>query len=320
MPQISVVMAVYNEQPRELQAALDSIRQQTFADFELIVILDNPTNTTLKQLLVTTQQAEPRLRLLINPHNLGLAPSLQRGCAQAQGTWIARMDADDIALPDRLATQLQAIQAQDLDVLSGNAALIDETDQVIGQHAPIPATAAQQAQLLPLASTLIHPAVLMKRASYLAVGGYQNIPTSEDYELWLRFLSHGYRLGALNQNVLHYRIRPNSMTQGDFYKIFLTSQFLRQRYRRDPRQFQQPFDRAALDAYYQAHHLDDQQLKDRFRQRTQRLSQTLQRLPRANPVHLSQVAWYYLTDSEIRQYAQHSLRVKKMVKSFGPLT
>ncbi|WP_054778059.1 glycosyltransferase family 2 protein [Lacticaseibacillus saniviri] len=161
MPKISVLMAAYNETDEQVNAALASIVAQTETDFELLLVLDNPTNEPLKALLTDWQARDERIKLLINPTNLGLAASLNKGLAAATAPYIARMDADDIAKPERFATQLTLMDAHDFDALSTNAQFIDEAGQVVGEHNWIPETPEGLAQLLPYGSNLIHPSMML---------------------------------------------------------------------------------------------------------------------------------------------------------------
>ena len=101
-PLISIVMAVYNEKETELRQSIESILKQSYQNFEFIIVLDNPDNQALAAVLNEYAKEEPRIVLISNEHNLGLAPSLNRGLKASRGDYIARMDADDIAVPERL--------------------------------------------------------------------------------------------------------------------------------------------------------------------------------------------------------------------------
>jgi glycosyltransferase involved in cell wall biosynthesis len=107
MPLISVVMPVWNGE-QYLRASVDSVLAQTFSDLELVVIDDGSTDKTLE---ILKSYADPRLRILETAHG-GIVQALNFGIAQAKGEWIARLDADDIALPERLARQLERLRQE----------------------------------------------------------------------------------------------------------------------------------------------------------------------------------------------------------------
>lgn len=103
------------------------------------------------------------------------------------------------------------------------------------------------------------------------LGGYRALPTAEDYDLWLRFLKTGHQIGATNQQLMQYRLRGNSMTQGDRFKVFLVTQYLQAAYRRD--QYPDADTEATeIQAYLKAHGAMDKQKADRFSQRVINLS------------------------------------------------
>ncbi|MBN2301281.1 MAG: glycosyltransferase family 2 protein, partial [Lentisphaerae bacterium] len=97
VPKITVLMAVYNGE-RYVREAINSILGQTFADFEFLIINDGSTDHSRE---LISSYHDPRLRLIDNDHNLGLTKSLNRGIAAARGEYLARMDADDVSVPER---------------------------------------------------------------------------------------------------------------------------------------------------------------------------------------------------------------------------
>jgi glycosyltransferase involved in cell wall biosynthesis len=109
-PYISAVMSVYNESEEYLRKSIESILNQTYTDFEFIIILDNPDNKKARDILKEYENKDDRIVLLENEKNIGLAPSLNRGVKVARGKYIARMDADDIALPQRFEKQVYFLE------------------------------------------------------------------------------------------------------------------------------------------------------------------------------------------------------------------
>lgn len=185
VPLVSVLMPVYNAMPY-LQEALDSILTQTWENFELIII-DDGSQDHSSDLMDTYALRDPRIRLFHREHH-GLIPSLQYASNVSCGTYLARMDADDICDPDRLLTQIRILNSNpETSVVSCTAATIDENGYTTGILAPH----WSDDMLLELAvsNTLVHGSILMRRSDFESVGGYQKAP--EDYDLWIRLAKAG---------------------------------------------------------------------------------------------------------------------------------
>ena len=130
---ISVIMSVYNEKKEWLQMSINSILNQSFKNFEFIIVLDNPDNIELKAVLEQFAAKDSRIKLIYNKKNMGLVYSLNSALKVAKGEYIARMDADDISELDRLEVQYNYFeQNPDIDFVSGFIRIIDEFDNVIG--------------------------------------------------------------------------------------------------------------------------------------------------------------------------------------------
>jgi glycosyltransferase involved in cell wall biosynthesis len=189
VPLVSVLLSVHND-ARFLAAAVESVLRQTVDDLELIVVDDASTDETPA---VLSAVQDPRLQLLRNEHQLGLAASLNRGLDQAQSRYVARLDADDVALPQRLESQLARIAATPSVAVVGTAVLdLDETGRVGTLHRnPVGTRAVRWLALF--GSPFFHPTVLVDR-ELLDRHGLRYDPAyleSEDYELWSRLLELG---------------------------------------------------------------------------------------------------------------------------------
>ncbi|MEW8956830.1 glycosyltransferase family 2 protein, partial [Clostridium sp.] len=115
-PKISIIMAAYNETRQWLSKAIESILNQSYRDFEFIIILDNPKNQELKDLITEYLKKDGRIKFFINEENLGLIKSLNKGIKEAKGEYIGRMDADDICYLNRLQVQLDFLESnKDID-------------------------------------------------------------------------------------------------------------------------------------------------------------------------------------------------------------
>lgn len=231
MVKISVVMSTYNEEKQYLFDAVKSILNQTFKDFEVIIINDNPQRTDLIKILDEINKWSDKIKILNNDKNKGLAYSLNKGIRAANGEYIARMDADDIAVSDRLKKESNYLDNHpDIQIISGNCDYINSKNQTLGKKSPIPETNEQIYKILPIGSDIIHPTVMMRKKSIINIGLYRNFPTAEDYDLWLRCLSNRYKFKSLNEILIHYRIRDNSMTHSDSLLLFLVENYQRQLY------------------------------------------------------------------------------------------
>jgi glycosyltransferase involved in cell wall biosynthesis len=189
VPLVSVLLSVHND-ARFLAAAVESVLRQTVDDLELIVVDDASTDETPA---VLSAVQDPRLRVLRNGKQLGLAASLNRALDEAQGRYVARLDADDVALPQRLESQLARIAAAPSVAAVGAAVLdLDETGRVGTLHRNPSGTRAVHWLTL-FGSPFFHPTVLVDR-ELLDRHGLRYDPAyleSEDYELWSRLLELG---------------------------------------------------------------------------------------------------------------------------------
>ncbi|UOA10200.1 glycosyltransferase [Methylobacter sp. S3L5C] len=208
-PIVSVVMSVYNGE-RFLREAVESILDQNFRDFEFIVINDGSTDFT-GQILDSYQEKDSRMHVY-HQENRGLVESLNRGCGRAQGKYIARMDADDISVINRLGWQVEFMeQHPEVGVLGGAAEIID----IMGMSLRTCANPIEDHDIriaLLDDCPIWHPTVLMRKDVFVSVGGYRKVVFgSEDYDLWLRVADH-YQLANLGAVLLHYRHHPHQIT------------------------------------------------------------------------------------------------------------
>lgn len=210
-PAISVVLSVLNGE-RYLRNALDSILRQSFDDFEFIII-DDGSNDGTPQIVEEYAKADGRIRAF-HQETKGLIVSLNRGCEMACGRYIARMDSDDIALPDRFERQIAFLeQHADVAALGGAVEFINAAGQGIGLSSNPVSHAEIRAALLD-ANVLWHPTVVIRRDGFFAVGGYRNVLSAEDYDLWLR-IGDRFALANLPQAILKYRLHDGQITEKD---------------------------------------------------------------------------------------------------------
>ena len=213
---ISVIMGVYNQWNREaLRDAVISILNQTFSDFEFI-IYDDGSDAEVAMYIKELKALDERIVLLGKEENHGLAFSLNACIAAARGEYVARMDADDIALPERLQVQYEFMeQHREYDWCGCNAELFDE-DGVWGNR-KMPQKPTEQ-EYLPY-SPFIHPTVMYRRRLFEKSEGYQVSPETlrcEDYEIFMRLYQQGYRGYNLQQTLFRYREDKSSFRKRKF--------------------------------------------------------------------------------------------------------
>ncbi len=228
---ISVLMTTYREPLEILRASVESILSQTYRDLEFIVILDDPDNKPAKDLLFSFAETDPRLKIEINASNLKQRKSLNRALELATGEYVARMDADDISLPERLELQLDFLTRNNLDLIGGLVQIMDEDGNDMYMVSRTPSSPEKVRRLSRLGDCLAHPTWLGKREVFLALDGYRDLPCAADYDLQLRALMKGYRLSNLQRPVLRYRRTSSGVSQRNLYRQYLTMCVLAEMYR-----------------------------------------------------------------------------------------
>jgi glycosyltransferase involved in cell wall biosynthesis len=208
IPKISVVTSVFNG-GAFLRHAVESILDQSLTDFEFIIIDDGSSDTS-PSILDSYQRQDPRVRVY-HQENKGLVESLNRGCGLALGKYIARMDADDIAVRERLSWQIDFMEEHpDVAVLGGAVEFIDQKGKVlkVARH-PLHNREIQRVMLDQ--SVMWHPTVLIRKSAFIEARGYRHIKHAEDYDLWLRIAEHA-QLANLPEVLLKYRIHPDQIS------------------------------------------------------------------------------------------------------------
>ncbi len=210
-PRVSVVMIVRDGETY-LREAIDSILRQTLDDFELIIFDDGSSDGTAA-LLQETARADPRIRALREERpGVGLSAALRRACAGARGIYIARMDADDVSLPDRLDRQVRFLEVHPEVAVVGSAMRCMNGSRLLADVLRYPEEAADIGATLPRVNCIAHPTVMMRREVYAAVGGYRRpFLHAEDYDLWLR-IAERHDLRNLPDPLLHYRFHEGQVT------------------------------------------------------------------------------------------------------------
>ncbi len=201
---LSVVMAVYN-QAETLSPAVQSILEQSFSDFELVIVDDHSSDET-PGLLSEWRTKDKRIKVITNTRHLGLTKSLNLGLKQVKTKLIARMDADDIALPQRFKRQRDYLLSHSKIGLLGTAVrLIDETGKFL-KIKQLPASQEKIRQSILSFCPFVHPTWMLRRSVLDEVGTYNEaFAYAQDYELALRIISRFPGANLLDP-LLNYRV------------------------------------------------------------------------------------------------------------------
>lgn len=209
-PAISVLVPVYNA-AKYLESALVSVFGQTFGNFEILAVNDGSTDDS-KKILDRLAAREPRLRIVSRP-NTGIVGALNDGLAVARGEFVARMDADDLCLPDRFGKQIAFLRVNPECVCVGSAFLyIDAAGGFIKECVRPGGHSTIEGELLAgNGGIIIHPAAMFRRAAMEKAGRYREMAQwVEDLDLYLR-LARGGTLANLPEVLFHYRFHEQSV-------------------------------------------------------------------------------------------------------------
>lgn len=217
-PMISVVMSVYNAE-KYLDEAIESILNQTYKDFEFIIINDGATDKSL-EIIEKYKNQDDRI-VLISRENRGLIASLNEGIEKARGKYIARMDADDISLPKRFEEQVEFMESENIDICGGNYLSINSDGSLFSLNLT---PQSHELCTLSLVSKVpfAHPTVMIRKEfleKYSLEYGQSNFQKAEDLDLWLRMHEKGAKFGNISELILKYRIIDNSLSKVNDKKI-----------------------------------------------------------------------------------------------------
>lgn len=217
-PAVSVLLPCYNA-AGTLDEALHSLVNQTFTDFEIVAV-DDGSNDATAEILTDWGQRDRRLSVVRQPHE-GIVGALQRGLEACRAPLVARMDTDDHAYPERLASQVAFLDAHPRVTAAGCLVRAFPPDQVrTGFRLYIDwlnslVTNTDIRREIFVESPLAHPSVIFRRAEVVAAGGYQEHGWAEDYDLWLRLYLAEAEFGKVEEVLLDWREHPDRLTRTD---------------------------------------------------------------------------------------------------------
>ncbi len=209
-PVVSVLMTAYNTQ-RYLRAALDSVLNQTMRDFELVVVDDGSTDRT-PEILDQYAAADRRVRV-VHRENGGISAAANTGLEACRGAYVARLDSDDIAKPDRLKAQLAYLTEHGLIACGTWHDLIDERSRFLKTLRPPTDDATVQDLLLKGHGAICNPTSMFLKQPFIDLGGYAlELASAEDLDCWLRLGEVG-KLGNVPQSLGRYRLHHGSVSE-----------------------------------------------------------------------------------------------------------
>ncbi len=215
-------MPVYNVKSSYLEEAVLSVLEQSFCNFELLIVDDGSTNGFIH---VLNNYHDSRIKLIINHHNF--IDSLNKGLSESKGKYIVRMDADDIMLPHRLQTQYDYMENHtEIDICGSWAEMFGQATGVM--HTPTDHTNIVS-QLL-LQNVMIHPSIIMRKSSLRHSKYSYGYSYAEDYKLWIDLVLNGLRFANIPEVLLQYRISQTQVTQIYTQKMSNSTQKIRLQY------------------------------------------------------------------------------------------
>jgi glycosyltransferase EpsE len=213
-------MSAYNSE-KFIAESLESIIQQSFSDFELIIFDDASTDAT-QEIIKNYAAKDKRIVPVFNEQNKGLTVNLNRGISMSRGTYIARMDADDISLPARLDKQVSFLEHHpDIDLLGTASVNIDDSGTEMHLRT-VPEMHQEIIKLLPKANPITHPTVMFRKKSFAKINFYnESYRTTQDYEMWFRAAGIGLKFQNINEVLLKYRMDSAYVSRKSFtYRLY----------------------------------------------------------------------------------------------------
>ena len=227
---VTVLLPIYNETEEYVERSIDSILTQTFTDFELLVYLDNPKNETLIKYMGNKINTDARIRFRINENNIGLPATLNRMINEVTTEYIARMDADDIAIKDRLQKQYEYMTAnKDCDLCGTNILYINTSGDKLKNNGNIPEDSAMIADCLKYKNVMSHPTYFAKTSVMKAVLYREKLRYAQDYDFVCRCVELGYKLANINDIYLQYRV--GNVSSNKLMRQNMTAYFIKHLYR-----------------------------------------------------------------------------------------
>lgn len=203
----SVLLSLYGkENPAYLRQSLDSVFGQTLPPDEVVLVEDGPLTAALYAVVEEYARKYPALKIVPLPENVGLGRALNEGLKHCSHELVARMDTDDIAMPDRFERQIAVFTKNpDVDVTSAWIKEFIDNPQHILSIKKIPEKHWEIMLYARKRCPINHPTVMFRKSVLLSAGGYKHFPLLEDYYLWIRMLMNGAKFYNIQDSLLYFR-------------------------------------------------------------------------------------------------------------------
>lgn len=196
----------YKENPVFFRSSIESMLQQSIAPSDFVIVCDGPLGEKLDRVIRQVCQENPGLFQIVRlPECGGLGKALNQGLRYCKCEQIARMDSDDISVPNRCQLQLEAMEQQEADIVSGTLYEFEKDPGHPGKARRLPRTHEEILQFVKRRNPFNHPCVMYRKSAVEAAGGYRHCPYFEDYDLWVRMLLNGSRGYNLQETLLYMR-------------------------------------------------------------------------------------------------------------------
>lgn len=212
----SVLMSVYSkEQALFFRESIESMLSQTIMPADFVIVCDGPLTKELDGVIDSYKKNYPGVFQIVRlPENVGLGRALNEGMKKCRCEIIARMDSDDISLPDRMERQLKALAEQSADIVSGTLVEFDGQHPEGFRKRALPQMPDEIRKFARRRNPFNHPCTIYKKTSVMKSGGYQHFAGFEDYYLWVRMLMAGMRGYNVQETVLKMRVTGMHQRRG----------------------------------------------------------------------------------------------------------
>jgi glycosyltransferase involved in cell wall biosynthesis len=206
-PKISVLMPIFNAE-KDLSGAIESILNQSFKEWELIIVDDGSTDSSVS---IVKSFSDSRIKLIELNRNGGIVRALNAGWEQAQGDWIARMDGDDLCANDRLEKQLALMQQEKLDICGSHWYQIDDEGKFV-RNLYAPSNYDELVATLATTVPFAHGSVMLRKTFFAQNHLCYSPGYGEDYRLWIECFEKGAKFGVLTEHSYAHRLHSKSIT------------------------------------------------------------------------------------------------------------
>ena len=215
MNHFSVLLPIYyKDNPQHLAESLDSIVKQTLPPDEVVIVKDGILTGQLEEVIKEYCHRFVQFNFVQLPTNIGLGNALKIGLEKCKHNIVARMDADDIAHPDRFQKQVMAMAAfPGIAAMGCNLSEFNDFPNDTNSIKKVPSAISELKRYAMMRNPLNHPSVIFRKSAIEAVGSYKHMPFFEDYYLWLRLLKAGHTIGNLDESLVYFRVGNAALTR-----------------------------------------------------------------------------------------------------------